>query len=289
MQHSTLARPERTHSSQAELSRGFANTCGIVEGQLNTRMCAQTRSQLQELFVHRRPVMPEPALCEHIAECTLCRGALALLLAEAVGMTKPPPQVGCDRCQRDLAALIDLEDAEGTPVAIQHYPIAWWHLWTCPTCAEVYQITRELLVLEFAELSVPPLPMPRMARPRTRLTNLDRSFLFYAAGSQMSYQHRGAPSAPIELISDEPISDDPADARRLTVAVRQQRNGDCRFDVRVQPPVAGELVFTLGAFVTRVPFDAEGGASVREVPFALIGEPTGPDLALAIEPIAAPG
>lgn len=248
-------------------------------------MCAQVRSQLQDIFVYRRSLLPTPALCEHVAECPLCRGALALLLADAVGVATPPPQVGCERCQHDLAALIDMEDAEGTAVAIQHYPSAWWHLWTCPLCAETYQLTRELLVLEPADLSAPPAPIQRLryAPRHTPLSSTLRPFLFREVAVPLAKAQRGSPGKQIEFISNEPISDDPAENRLLTASARRQRNGHCRFDVRVQPRQTGELVFSLGEFVVHAHFDAEGWAQVRDVPFACIAEPTGPDLVLALE------
>ncbi|NTW02401.1 MAG: hypothetical protein HGA19_14170, partial [Oscillochloris sp.] len=81
----------------------------------------------------------------HIQGCARCRHALHLL-SESLGL--PPaitiPAYTCVTCQSQLASYIDRELSDPIAAA-QAFPGIWWHLWSCPDCAEVYRMTHMLL------------------------------------------------------------------------------------------------------------------------------------------------
>lgn len=98
-------------------------------------------------FGIQHSLAPTPAQCAHVAACSLCRGALAVLLAERISVAPQPP-IDCNACMHDLAALIDLQRSVGILLATREYPVVWWHLWCCSLCAESYALTCDLLAAE---------------------------------------------------------------------------------------------------------------------------------------------
>lgn len=262
-----------------------------MEGLVDNSMCKRVRFELLELFESHSPALPSIHASAHIAECSLCRGTLAVLLASTLGAAKPPRAIRCSRCQQDIPAIVELMLAEGRAAVAQHYPEAWWHMWSCASCAEKYQMTRDLLEQAPAALLRPLMLLdPAVpARLRSALSRHGHEFLYHELALPLMSQHdkRGAaarayrssslPGATIEFC-DKQVGD-----RWLTVSITSQRHGLCRFNVHLVPPPAEELVLTLGTFEARARFDANGNASISGVPFELIAEPTGPDLELALE------
>lgn len=239
--------------------------------------CAVVRQYIRQIADGQGDAQPEPAICAHIAGCPQCRGALALLLADAIDAA-PARAISCDDCQRDMAAFIDIELLAGRAEAQQRYPLVWWHLWTCADCAETYQLTHALIHSDELALAV------RDAHRLVRLHQLSRADLDDTLGQSpltLRARHRG-PSAAAYLLYKEPAGD----GSLLWVAVQRQADGDWLLDVSVQPAPAGSLVIVLGDQRFSARFSAEGHAVVRDIAFGLLVGDDARDLDLLLEPDA---
>jgi hypothetical protein len=239
--------------------------------------CAQARHELlgnlQASYVSQ-PTLPVRA---HISACPSCRAALALLTT--FDLPSAPLSIGCQQCQVDLAAFVELEQQQGPRQALDTYPQVWWHLWTCAGCLETYDITRALIEAEQrGELKLPAIIAPALPAERLiHLLRLTRQFLNIAIPAPQVAVARGSQDGPL-VISEGPA---PGGAH-FVLSVESQRKGGWKVAVRVVPPPAGQLVLTLGTAEFRARFDASGLATVPDVPAALLTAVNGPDMVIDI-------
>jgi predicted anti-sigma-YlaC factor YlaD len=236
---------------------------------------------LQEATQSDELAPPSVAVIAHIATCAECRGMLIVAAAALAGAGQAPASIGCADCQDQLAAYIDRELEAGTKAAIQDYPQVWWHLWLCPTCAEIYQLTTALAEATQAGI-LPPLPSEYAApapRPRSRNLRIQRIFLNYAlpAHTPALGAIRGSRQQDTVLFADDEGSNP------LTLSVQRQPDDNWRVSVRTATPLAAWLVLTLGDRSFRAYFNSQGEAIVDDVPDALLGAASGPDLVIGIE------
>jgi len=250
---------------------------------MSNLVCADIRQWLQHAVLSDEPTLPAPALCEHVATCSLCQGALAALAVEVLGLTASLSDIGCEQSEEELAAFIDQEAEEGSYAAIRTYPQIWWHLWTCAVCAETYQITRSLLTAEGHNHPIDrsiPAPMfgatltlrPALRIPRRVLHRV------LAASVLAADTLRGGGGSSYVLAEKE------APEQHLTVSVQRQANGEWRISASAKPAPAGWLVLMIGITHFRARFDHQGEAFIQDIPFALLTTAEGPDLDIAIEP-----
>jgi hypothetical protein len=115
---------------------------------MDKSVCADVRRWLRQAVLSNDRTLPDPQISMHIAACPHCRGALALLAVEALGLTAALQNITCQRAEEQLPALIEQEAAEGNAAAIRTYPLIWWHIWTCDVCTETYMLTRSLLAID---------------------------------------------------------------------------------------------------------------------------------------------
>ncbi|MBK9714779.1 MAG: hypothetical protein IPO81_26260 [Kouleothrix sp.] len=237
---------------------------------------------LQQISVTRDIVQPPSWLVEHAATCAACRGALALLAAELIAPLPSPFSIACAACQEGLAAYIDRELDENVAAALQAAPAVGWHLWICPDCAELYQLTRALAEATRAG-TLGPLPIvttaPLSVGRLLHALRLSRSFLAYALPRPVpaiGFARGNTPGSTI-LVADEHAG------HRINLSVEQQPDDAWQIMVAVVPPIEGSLVLSLGERTFRVPFDVHGQAIVRDVPDALLSAADGPELAVGIE------
>ncbi len=242
---------------------------------MNSDQCAVARNYMRAAFVERRPAVPRSDFYTHLASCDACRGIFALYLADAVGVAVPPGPIGCDDCDQDIAAFIDMERAEGTQAARVAFPKLWWHLWTCPSCAETYRLTRLVLSSERLPHSDPP------RRPRVqRLAYLDRAYL--AGTFDYSYvtmgARRGNPGVPIVISSSEP-----GETPQFSLSIQRQRDGEWTLQVTMQPAPSAWLLAQLGPLEERARFGEDGHANIENVSAELLLSSDGPDLEFSLE------
>lgn len=242
---------------------------------MNTEQCASAREYMRAVFVERRPVSPSSSLYTHLAGCDACRGVFVLHLAGAVGITVPPGPIRCDDCEQDIAALIDMERAEGTLAARTAYPVLWWHLWTCPSCAETYRLTRQLLSSERISHREPP------RRPRVQVfEHVSRAYLWDTL--EYSYAalgaRRGKPDVPIVISASEP-----GENPQFSFSIQRQRNDGWTLQVTVRPTPDARLLTRLGPFEARTRFGEDGHAYIEGVPAELLLSSSGPDLEFLLE------
>jgi hypothetical protein len=223
--------------------------------------------------------LPQP-LIEHISECAMCRGALLLLLIEALGGW-PTDTISCAASQEQLAAYIDVELEAGTAQAWQRHPALVWHLLTCFDCAETYTLTRAMLEAQQSGTLAPPPFLSPPGRPQRWLLaalRLTRSFLQQSLPTRLAPLGavRGVEPAWVLLYESEEAG------HLLSLSVDSQSQASRTIAVDVEPPIDGRLTLTLDDFTREARFSG-GRATIADVPASVLDSPAGPDLLALIE------
>jgi hypothetical protein len=224
-----------------------------------------------------------PQLALHVATCLRCQTTVTQLLVRINPPVAPVAQIDCATCQAALAAYAEILDEHGVLQALQHYPHLWLHLWSCATCTEQLQM---ILALREAEQRgiLPPLPFqhhPRPVQPPRRrdvLITFPRQWL-----ATLLTPDRGP------TLGDIPEVTTLIDAERGGFQVRctiARAGAVCSAEIWLEPPVKGELVLLFGAEEYRTLIAENGMATIEALPTALWYSTNGPDVTLAIEPIA---
>jgi hypothetical protein len=241
--------------------------------------CDDVRSWLTQ----REQAPPPAELCEHVAACPNCRGALALLLAS---QALPETAIACDEADELLAAFVEYERASGAMAAAQRYPDVWWHLWTCSECAQTYAIM-STLVAAAESAALPALPLlarlaapQRPALPRLRLA---RDFLHALFGPHLALGNAWGPGDDAPLIAEAA-----ADGYHISVHVRVATTDGWDVIVLVAPPMTGQALLTCGELMLRATLNERGEGLIRAVPLELLAGAEGPELLVAIEPHVVP-
>lgn len=221
---------------------------------------------------------PTPELCAHVVQCDRCRTALLLQATELLCVPLDIAPASCALCQDDLAAYIDIERSEGIQAAIQAYPHLWWHLWSCTDCAETYRGVEALQQTEELQ-PITPLLFDKLVghrQPLMRMVTLPRRWLaaLLAPRYGVAWGDRGGGSV---------IHEEEDEGRQITVSVQKQA-GAWIIRVTITPPIAGDLLVTLGDERFRATIDPNGSATVGPIPPQLLQQSVGPDLTIQIEP-----
>jgi hypothetical protein len=206
-----------------------------------------------------------------------------VLLAAAALDMPAPATIDCRRCLEDLPAFIE-RDLDDTLAAARIYPQVWWHLWTCPECAETYRLTGTLLEAERLGAIAMPQPAVRNRAPAPLLRpllHLVRDFLALALPppARLAPATRGLNEGPVVLSGRETEA-----GGQVVLSVEERPDGDWSVIVAMTPPQTGWLVLTLGDTRFRTRFDAQGDAVVACVPTTLLAGTAGPDLVVELEP-----
>lgn len=235
--------------------------------------CTQVQQFLREATTPGSPAAAA-AIREHLRSCPVCQAAL--LLITALDLPVMPASIGCGQCQKELAAYIDLEQRAGIHSAARSYPNTWWHLWSCPDCLEIYDITAALVdATQQGALALP--GSGTLTGRLIHLLRLTRQFLTIALPPQPALARGGADDAMV-------LSEGPAmDGAHYFLTVTAEPSGMWRISVTVTPPPAGILRLSIGDALFRARFDAAGQAIVSAVPGALLADVNGPDLVVDIE------
>lgn len=243
---------------------------------MTTDPCAQVRRWL--VAGEHAPAVPGVALTAHVAGCPHCRGALATLLAHL--LSQPPAgDTSCDACVDDLPAYVELERAQGTAVAARTYPHIWWHLWTCPDCAEGFENLAWLLDAEERGLLPAPPSLPGVQRlPAFPPLRLGREFLHAVFGPQLSLGARWHEGDDPLFLGEHDLP-----GCHVSIHVHQVDRGQWDLEITVEPPLAGQIVVIFGA--ARYQADLVHGrvARVRAIPSALLAGQAGPDMQIVFE------
>lgn len=255
--------------------------CEGTEHCMQSELCTQVQAWIQQRGDFIDPGLPPDELCGHIPGCTVCRSRLVVLLAALLDVPSPTAAGSCAQCQRDLADYIDIEHAQGTKAAAHAYPHVWWHLLTCLDCAETYTWTTKLLAaeeagelepvpLEWATSSIVSRVLGTFSVSRTTLSqvfNLRRS-LGVAWGDEEE-----------ELV----LIDDEVAGHQITLSVQPQIGYDWSVNVTLAPPLAGEVILTLGAKIFSAPIESTGSIHISHIAGSLIQADDGPDLTVTIK------
>lgn len=230
------------------------------------------------------PAPPGPELAAHVAGCAHCRGALAAIFAQLLG--RPPRPAGCDACAEDLPAFVEAEAELGAAAAARLFPELWWHLWTCPDCAEAAAAIAAMVAAEARGLIPPPptSPTPSAALwplaglPALPPISLDRALLHAVFVPQLQLGATWGGGADAQFLAEHELP-----GCRVTIAVRQSDDGHCELEVAVEPPVAGTVVVRFGALRYSGALVDGLRATIGALPLALFTDRDGPDMLLSIE------
>jgi hypothetical protein len=248
---------------------------------MRSELCTQVHAWIQQGGDSIDPGLPPDELCEHIPGCTVCRSRLVVLTAALLDVPRPSAASLCEQCQRDLADYIDIEHAQNTKAAAQAYPHVWWHLLTCPDCAETYAWTIKLLAAEEAgELEPVPLEWATGSIVSRVLGtfSVSRNTLRQVFNLRRSLGVAWGDEAE-ELV----LIDDELAGHQLTLSVQPQIGCDWSVSVMLAPPLAGEVILSLGSNIFSAPIDSTGSVYIPHIAGALIHADNGPDLSVTIK------
>lgn len=222
--------------------------------------------------------MPSTELCEHVAGCQQCRGALVVYTAELMDLPPNIPVVDCPQCQNDLAAFIDIQRQETLTAAAQEYPQVWWHLWTCPECAETHRLTTELLDHDvLAEPHLRPSPqLPTRRLPQLLLPRQSINLLLSAR--QVLSIPWGEEGSDVITLANKDVA-----GYQIIVSVQPQSSGNWDMVVQLIPPLTGSVVVTIGSTIMRTPISVTNPVCVLDLPASHVTTVDGPDIMIAIE------
>jgi hypothetical protein len=237
---------------------GFTVTCDEIRAAL---LLTMTRSQ--------RP-QPTPKLAQHLAHCPDCQALRSYLFGLLLPRTDEPT-TSCAECQDDLAAYVDLSLDLGARVAAETYPASWWHLWSCPACAELFTYTAALATAE-RQRALPALPLIRPTAPQRRV--IGRLAIAPGIVGRMIQTREllgRAYGGEDDLVLDEAETE----GYSFQLSLQREPAGTWEIRVGVIPPVVGQAVIQVGTTVFQAPFDLLGVAHVAGVPTMLFrdGQP----------------
>lgn len=236
--------------------------------------CTQAQNWVQQAIQTRQSA--PPGLYLHIANCPICRPALALLMAKILDMPPVSTHTTCTVCKEDLAAFIDAEEADALD-ALRDYSHVWWHLWQCSACAETYELTRDLLLADqHGQFTTQATTNPVRVRESFGqvLLRLTRAYLNLAL--PVPSPELGAARGEI---SETVVYESPPGADQyISLAMEQHPDTSWNIFVHVKPPISGWARVQIGPHLYNAPFNSDGLATMAAVPSAILATPDGPGL-----------
>lgn len=243
---------------------------------MTTPSCRRVRHWLQEHGVEPPPL----EFVAHTSTCLWCRGALATLLLSVTTTDAPP--ITCARCEQELAAYLDHEQAHGVLAAAERYPQIWMHLWVCPECAELSVMMRALMLAE-QHGALPALPIrtsrpmiPVLAPVRIPVAGVRR---ITAARQALGVAWSGAEESL--LVAEEPLGD-----ATIAVSVQREDAGRWRLDMELAPPISGMVTLQVGTDTRFAPLDPHGRATFSSTAIETAGDDA--ELVIVVQPDDAP-
>lgn len=237
---------------------------------IDTRRCTYFRDWLTSDVSGSLPA----DLLDHVANCSLCRGALLLALGiqEAAA-----PLIDCDECQRLLPEFVETQ--AGTPLSrLESLPILI-HLVSCTDCREIYRLTLTLIAAEQTGTLSPPPTTPRTATGGgvVRLLRLTREVLNLLLPAD--------PAATRGLGNSEAVLANGETGRgfALNLRVSALSASEWMIAIHLSPAPSGWVIVLLGDVSYRAPLLSDGTAQIPCVPAALLSDPSGPALEVAVE------
>lgn len=204
--------------------------------------------------------------------------------------TEAPPDrldIACDRCQEHLAAFIDLEQRDAQRAAAR-YAHVWWHLWTCRACTDTYELTKRLLAAQ-EEGKLPSLArlvqQAQQARPAPRPVlhiPLQRRALAASVPLRpmVARSSRRTQGGQQYVLYHKPAR--AAQAGAAKVEVEERENQRWRMTIRMAPPQQALAVVTCGTFRSVAIFDADGVATVDDLPPQVLIGPQEPNMDIQV-------
>lgn len=196
---------------------------------------------------------------------------------------EPAHAYGCAQARDNLAALLEVE-RERPAEAMVRYPNLWRHLQGCPDCFADYLAARALLAAEAAgeipALALPPARSPRRAIAAIKQIILTRPVLLRALPAVGAL--RGEPPAAHTLF--DTFSQEPPG--RIVITVIEHPAQGWSLEVRVAPPIAGQVELSAGPFQVEARFQPDGSATFTGLPAMLFRETAAPDLAIRLVPMS---
>lgn len=218
---------------------------------------------------------PLPAeLLDHVANCSLCRGALLLALSVA---DADLPAIDCDACEQLLPELIELRD--GLPPDRPELLRLLVHLVTCEACREIYALSLALVAAEqVGLLAAPPRALQASVGSGTvhllRLSREILNLLLPGAAETM----RGSGETKVVLAEGEAEQ-----GFGVSVLATAASAAAWTLSVRLSPASAGWVRVLLGDAVYRAPLLSDGTAEIDGIPAPLLGAVDGPALEVTAE------
>lgn len=249
---------------------------------LEAHNCNQILATIASALHTNRPASLGIAIYSHINTCDRCRTGLLLLRGFALDPDQAETDQECASSQADLAAFIELE-MQDAALAAATYPHVWWHVWTCPTCAETYRFTHMLLDAHQAG-ELPPLRPPQFTIPSKaniiQQIRLPRDILLLTLPKHGPSRAVMRGTANRYVLFDE--SQREPEQRQCTIVAQEQADGNWQIIVTKRPARDALLVFTSGDLRLVAPFSPEGTATIGNIDPQVLLEPNSPDIEIGI-------
>lgn len=231
-------------------------------------LCEQVQTWLQQKGDN--PIhAPPPVLYTHVAGCSRCKGALVLFMTALLKSSGKwtPGKTACEDCERDIAAYIDIEREASLTVAVREYPHVWWHLWTCPDCAESYQTIVALLE---AEANGQLIPMPRASAAIQQTSLTDRFKFLYSVIRDMLSVPPALGFAMGEADTDAVLLDEELAGYSVTLSVQKQSHEYWQVMALVDPGAEGRITLIFGDTTFHAYLRPGSDTIISDIPVALI-------------------
>jgi hypothetical protein len=243
--------------------------------------CSAVIAEVEAALQAATPPQITSASIAHISGCPRCQAGLTLLI-RAAAHNDAQGQISCADCEAQLAAFLEIERIDPAQAVARHHAL-WRHIWSCADCLEDYLLAHTLLAAE-ADSTFPPLQLPtRKASPYPNLAPihvvLTRRALQMALPPRYTGTTRGGSSDSHMLYSNTL-----ANARQITIVVREQASNTWSLQVTIDPPLSGVLLLTTGDERFAEPFLPMGSAIINKLPARLFIDPQAPALEISIVP-----
>ncbi|MFV9507753.1 MAG: hypothetical protein AB4911_24645 [Oscillochloridaceae bacterium umkhey_bin13] len=178
----------------------------------------------------------------------------------------------CATCQDRLPQFLDRERATGALHATHADPAVWFHLWQCPTCAEIYHATATLLAASDAgQLALP----PRSNAPQLELPH---AFLRAVVAPHAAAGVAWSDAAAKQLIATETLATAQIDVYALPLDATHWQ-----FEVQVTPSQSGYVGLALGDYACFSELIDGRSSEALLVPISVLTADEGPALRIQLE------
>lgn len=227
--------------------------------------------QVQQWIATAAESIPPETLVMHVQHCATCQTALLRYLSAHLDLPAPD-RLTCDTVAEELAAMAEYEQHAGAAAAAQMFPALWWHLWTCPDCAEIYHDLLSYLnepeEHDQMSRSLPAVHVPTISLPHGFLRTIFAPQL--AAGAAW-----GSTTSARQLITEDEFAQG-----RIGLYMGLHDSQHWYVEVQITPAQSGTLLIGLDEQIYTATFQQQASVRIDQLPLSFLRDPHGTDFVL---------